>query len=647
MSQHLSTGRSRVLIVAVLTLTSAVPRFYDLGSLSFYTDEDFTWLSVQSVLDGEGSRMPTGMPYRRALPLTWANAAVVALIGGDGEAPYRVISAALGTLTPAVLFLTGSALVGSAAALVGSTMLALSEWHVAFSRLARMYVPFLFFFILTAHFLWRWGREARWGDGVLGLWLLTITVSLHILGLIAIQFALVSLVLPGSAAGVGAIIAVVFAAAAVLYTLDMYLVGRPYSELGLPEDFLLEGGSVVASAAGPSGSDVSLFVFILAAVGGALGARWGWQLAHHQIRDRDWLQALAVIAAFSVAGAFTGAGHLWGAGLAGLTAILLARYDIGTALRKGISPFTMLSLLAVGWSVYATTTMGLADGLRRLAMFPFPYFVFFWSQFPGLVILFSAFVLWLVLANGSQRRSGLVGVALAVVLPMAAIGILSAWGGTRYLFEVYPYMLLAAAAVTVRLGTKIAERIMEERAAEFGGLILGLVVALSGITGGEGVQLATAAATMEHGRPINESMHIMPFRPDHREPGLFVRRNRQVGDIVIAEEPNTQTIYAGKVDFWFRRAGDARSFLYLDSEGRPRDKYVNSILLSTVAQLQEVVESAGGRAWFITSGETASLRDWYLSNEQGRWLDSLEATTAPSFTGSDGVTAVYCLNCVR
>ena len=249
-SQRLSTARSRALVAAALTLVSAVPRFYDLGRLSFYADEDYTWRSAQAVLDGGGSRMPTGMPYRRALPLTWANAAVVAVLGGDGEAPYRVTSAALGTLTPAALFLTGSALVGPPAALAGSAMLALSEWHIAFSRYARMYVPFLFFFILTGHFFWKWGRTGRWSDGVLGLTFFAITVSLQVLGLIAIQFALIAVTLPGSTvtgAAAGMIALAVFAAAAVLYGLDAHFVGRPYVEWSLPPN--TEG----ADAARPPG----------------------------------------------------------------------------------------------------------------------------------------------------------------------------------------------------------------------------------------------------------------------------------------------------------------------------------------------------------------------------------------------------------
>ena len=116
-SELLTSVKSRLVVALILIVVSALPRFYDLGRLSFYSDEDYTWISVNSVLNGDGSRMPTGMPYRRALALTWANAGVVALSGGQGEAPYRVTAAAFGTLTPAALFLTGSTLVSPPVAL--------------------------------------------------------------------------------------------------------------------------------------------------------------------------------------------------------------------------------------------------------------------------------------------------------------------------------------------------------------------------------------------------------------------------------------------------------------------------------------------------------------------------------------------------
>jgi hypothetical protein len=170
-------------------------------------------------------------------------------------------------------------------------------------------------------------------------------------------------------------------------------------------------------------------------------------------------------------------------------------------------------------------------------------------------------------------------------------------------------------------------------------------VVLSGITGAHGIASAVETATLDHGQAINPLIHIFPVRPDHRGPGHYVREHRQPGDVVITEHPSTQFIYAGQVDYWLRRPGDARRFLYLASDGVPRDIYANTILLPTVERIEQVVRSAGGRVWLITSGETHAQEDWYLSPHQRAWLDSLETSTEPEFLGQDGISGVFCLNC--
>src|SRR5207247_8417779 len=66
-----NSHRAELSIAIALTLVAAGPRFYRLGALGFYGDEDLSVLAARAVVDGQGSRMPSGMPYRRALPLTW------------------------------------------------------------------------------------------------------------------------------------------------------------------------------------------------------------------------------------------------------------------------------------------------------------------------------------------------------------------------------------------------------------------------------------------------------------------------------------------------------------------------------------------------------------------------------------------------
>ncbi len=632
--------RARLLLAAVLTVVAAIPRFHDLGGLSLYADEDYTAISARSVLAGESSRMPSGMPYRRALPLTWANAGVASALGPDREVSYRVTAAAFGTLTPAAVLLTGTAFVSPPAALTAATFLAVSEWHVAFSRYGRMYTGFLFFFLLTAYYAWRFAREGGWTNGTLAALLFGVTVSVHLLGLLAVQFALIPLVLPGGVAvSPWLLLTAVPGLAAVAYGVSQALIQAPYREWSLPPGYDLGGGAPTASGPG-----IESFVWGTAAIGTLIGLTVGWRLTRGRWSGGERVRGVALLSAAGVAGGLIGAGHLWGALLAGGVAWLIAREGGADFLRRAGAPLAGLALAAGAWGVFALVSLGPQDGLRRLVTFPFPYLGLLWSQFPGLVLLFGGAVLWLILVPSSRRPPGLTCAAVAVLLSMGALGTVSAWGGTRYLFQIYPYIILSAAAFIVFATERLMERFGVGRRR---GVVVavGVGVAISGLTGGHGIAAAHEVATLQHGEPVNEFTHMVPFRPDHRSPGRYVRRSLAEGDIVIAEDPIVQHVYAGRVDYWLRSPWDARPFLYLGPEGRPRDIYIGSVYLASAEETEAAVDSAEGRAWLITSGENASLPDWFLSASQRAWFDSVKADRSPAFVAEDGQTRVFCLNC--
>ena len=637
------SSRLRMLGVIVLIVVAAIPRFYDLNRLSFRGDEPLTAMSARSVLQGKGAAMPTGMPYHRAVAFTWANAGVAAVLGEERELSYRVTAAFFGTLTPAALFLTGTAFVSPPAAFVGSAMLALSQWHVDKSRNGRMYAPFVFFFVLTAFFFWEWAWKGRKLNLLLGLLLFGCTVSLHLLGLFAALFALIPLVLHKQVRPSPlSLLAVGLGAAAIGYALSNHFISTSIA-WDLPRGFELDG-----QVPRTPGAQVAAGSLIPLGVLGALVGAWLWWTVRGLCEVRGLKQGpvlqVTLLAAATVTGAFVGAGHLWGATLAASAFLLMYPHPAWKLPRASWIPLLLLLLGVTAWSLYAVQTMGAYSGIRRLVSFPFPYPGLLWHQSPRFMVLFAFAFLWLLVSPHRKERVGIAGVGLAIILPIAAIGMMRDWGGTRYVFHVYPYMLLAVAAALVHFGHWVASLVFP-RWGQVAATALALLVVLSGATGAHGIVPTVRVASVDHGEPLDLYSNSFVFVPDHRSPGQYVRRNLDAGDVVIAEDFKAQFVYVGQVDYWFRRAGDARKFLYLASDGRPRDVYVNSALLSTVSGMEEVVRSAAGRVWLITSGETASRKDWYLSKEQRSWLDSLEATVQPAFVGEDGVTSVYCLNC--
>ena len=85
------SGRIRLwAIVLALAAAAAGPRLVNLGALSFFGDEETSALPAKALLEGRGATMPTGMEYRRELPLTWAAATSARLFGSESEAVYPV-----------------------------------------------------------------------------------------------------------------------------------------------------------------------------------------------------------------------------------------------------------------------------------------------------------------------------------------------------------------------------------------------------------------------------------------------------------------------------------------------------------------------------------------------------------------------------
>ncbi|MCL7983150.1 MAG: hypothetical protein M8862_11555, partial [marine benthic group bacterium] len=124
--------RRTLLVVSVLALTAggAALRLQDLGSPGFFGDEETTALAARSLAEGHGSAMPSGMPYRRALPYTWLNALSASQFGLDEELGYRVPAALIGAATVPLMYGVGAAIGGPATGMTAALLLASSGWHL-------------------------------------------------------------------------------------------------------------------------------------------------------------------------------------------------------------------------------------------------------------------------------------------------------------------------------------------------------------------------------------------------------------------------------------------------------------------------------------------------------------------------------------
>ncbi len=629
------------MLVLGLTLLAAVPRLDGLDRLGFYGDEETTALPARALAESGEARMPSGMPYTRALPATWLNALSANAFGVEREFSYRLPTAIFGTLTVPLLFLLARGLFGTGVALIAALMLALSEWHILTSREARMYAPFLFFYLATALMLLRWIRD---GDprrlfGACAAYLAA--ASLHIAAAMIALFPLLALAWPAWRRPAPAhLIALAAAAAGIAWIYDRIVVATAFKSLKTanPTD---ETGESAAPSAATTAAELPIEILLMGGLGACLGIWLMRRMRRSDEDSRERLRMLGQYSAAALAGGLTAAGQLHGAAIAWIAVLLLVPRP---PLRAIAAPAAALALAAAVHALHAFFTLGVTDGARALLMFPFPYAWWLGEALGGVFALFLLGTILLVLTPAAAHTVPLRISALAVWIPVFAMGIAEPWGGIRYLIQVYPFLLIVAAYALLRAGEAVVRYIPRLRTRpENAALAIAVVISISGVLGSHGLVQGLAIAGDGYGPARNTHALGFPVYPDHKGAGEYVRMHRLDGDLVVAEDPLQQYWYAGPVDYWLRDPESHRHFMFFAPDGKWRDIYVASAALET--GFAEALASASRPLWIITSGETYHRREQYLSEEQRRWLEEIERTHHPRYRGRDGATAVYCLNC--
>ena len=141
------------IILAVTILYSIIVRFLNLGELSFWGDDGMTYLSTVPVLEYGYPRLSSGYIMFHNIASDYFNIIPV-LLFGDNEFAYRFFSALTGVLVIPLAFLFVRELTNKYIALIASIIIALNTWQIEFSREARYYSEYQFFYILTVYFFY-------------------------------------------------------------------------------------------------------------------------------------------------------------------------------------------------------------------------------------------------------------------------------------------------------------------------------------------------------------------------------------------------------------------------------------------------------------------------------------------------------------
>ncbi len=149
-----------ILALVAIVVIGASLRLYALGQPSFWNDESDTALQSLGILKNGIPILPSGRVEYEAV-LSPALTALAWLIGGQSDFAARFVDAVFGIATIFVVFLLGRKASGTGVGLSSSLMYSLSSWMVAWSRQARFYQEFQFFFLALALILLSWPRNKK------------------------------------------------------------------------------------------------------------------------------------------------------------------------------------------------------------------------------------------------------------------------------------------------------------------------------------------------------------------------------------------------------------------------------------------------------------------------------------------------------
>lgn len=629
------------LLTLLLTAIAAIPRLYHLGELGFYMDEETTAFASRAIAEGKYPQMPSGMPYHRALPQSYLNAMSARVFGLDNEFSYRLPAAIFGILTVPLIFLLARPYTGTSVACLAALLLAFSEWHILTSRQARMYAPFLFFYIACAFSLLRWARSDSNRYLFISITLFIFTVSFHQLGVFAAFIPLVALFIQGFSM-TPAYKLVLFSAISGIsaYFYGSTFVSAPYRAWKISNG--IETIDTVTPGATTGLHVPELLILVPALTGALLGVWLARQLVFADTEIGMHFRRLARYTLAILFGGLAATANINGAFLAGLLLLALYPGTLTDFLRLTWKPLLAITAVASLSAGVVVMNSGLLPGLKSMFRFPFQYWTLLGELTPGITILFLAALAYLAYKGRQAAGQHVFIMVICALFPLILVGIVKNWVPARYIIMAYPFILIVASLflyVTVKYVLALLHKPSATPV-----MVFSILVVISGIPGGHGLFDAYKVATLGYGDNANRIALIFPVYPDHKHPGKYVARHSNSDDLILAEDILQQQWYAEKVDYWLRNHHSHMSYLYKDSDQRMRDIYVNSIA-ATAEILADLETETSTKIWLITSAESHHERKYYLSDAQLAWLESIEESHTPVFTGMDGISRVYCLHC--
>ena len=168
-----------------LCITGFILRVRNLSYLSFWGDDGHTFIGTISILKHGFPLLPSGNIlwhgifdyYLKALPV---------LFFGAGEFSFRIVSVLCGTGTILVTYFLGKEMVNKFVGFLSAGVIAYSTWYVQFSREARYYQDYQFFYIMTFLFFYLGFVKEKKSFKILAVIFMVLTPLVHGVGIVLI-----------------------------------------------------------------------------------------------------------------------------------------------------------------------------------------------------------------------------------------------------------------------------------------------------------------------------------------------------------------------------------------------------------------------------------------------------------------------------
>jgi 4-amino-4-deoxy-L-arabinose transferase-like glycosyltransferase len=657
-------------MVLLLTAIGAYLRLTNIGALSFRWDEDLSSLAVKAILETGVPELPSGMMYLRGGAFLYMMAASAQLFGFS-EFSMRLPAAVFGIAMIPLVFVFARTLFGTRVGLVTAALLTISVWDIEFSRYARMYSPFAFFYIATLLCVFRYrvhSESAR--GGVLCVLLALAAISLHDLGYtLAIAFFVPLMIRrcssPRELLDVrrlafplvsGAIVAAFF------FLWSGLLDRLRKLPIAAASDGMADAAAAVPeSTAAPFGillREVPMLVglaqaapALLAVLAAGLLAAAAWFASARLQRPIERVVLVAIAACCAL--------QLFNfALLAAVVLAFLKREGLGAFRRPG--PLFAIGLIAIAFFAWlgaamilglavSETSQGMASELKTTVrtLLDYPHFFVFWgfpNEMPLLCIPAAVGALW---AFDRAARPNPHGAALFLILafltPMICNGLFS----TAYQIFRYNVPFNALLFTFVALGlTQWREVAAYVRAPRIGGARADYAAA-----GAWGTALLVACVLAFDLNPLRGWLatqrdyleeaslyRVFGMRryADFATPASYLATNAASDDTILALEPREYYNYLGRLDYSvMSNSYEPETY---DDAGTRRDLYIDTPLIMDLATLREVLNAPGKTKWLIAS-DTMIAGTRYLNDEMRSFLQSQREHAV--YVGRDGVTQVY------